>query len=275
MRIYLFLFILVVVGCGVEEKPAAIDSDKGKFCSDVEKQALLKIIEGGWVNEKYIELFDRFQSPMTVASKELFLQQVAFDISNLSGDTLLNAIGRSNCNEGERFDVVFYKNQNGKTAMRLVETRSEMGKAFDLGYELKGKDTILVVTGERNNVAQTARFKRQFRQVFSADQLPVMAIEYYVNKNLFAGEWEMSGSTVSFSEKGEVKNFNAYRHYSVSTRDEEPASRPDEISFYNDTAGVTYAFTVKSNRIQLYELFHSEDGTEFSRGKMIGEMRRK
>ncbi len=275
MRVILFLFVLIVVGCGEEEKSAAIDSDKGEFCSAAEKQVLLKIIEGGWVNEKYIELFNRFHSPMAVAANEIFLQQVAFDISNISGDTVLNAIGRLNCNEGERFDVVFYKDQNGKTVMRLVENRSEMGKAFELNYELKGNDTILVVTGQWNAIPQTARFKRQFRKIFSADQVPVTAIEYYVNKNLFSGEWDMSGSTVSFSEKGEVKNFKAYRHYSVSTRDEEPTSRPDEISFYNDTSGVTYAFTVKSNRIQLYELFHSEDGTEFSRGKMIGEMKRK
>ncbi len=270
----MFLFILLV-GCGVEEKPAAIDSDKGKFCSASEKQTLLEIIEGGWVNEKYIELFNRFHSPMAVAANEIFLQQVAFDISNLSGDTMLNAIGRLNCNEGERFDVIFYKNKNGKTAMRLVENRSEMRKAFDLDYELKGNDTILIVSGQRNNIPYTARFKRQFRPVFSADQVPVTAIEYYVNKNLFSGEWEMSGSTLSFTEKGEVKNFNAYRHYSISTSDEEPASRPDEISFYNDTAGITYAFTVKNYRIQLYELQHSEDGTEFSRGKMIGELKRK
>jgi hypothetical protein len=122
---------------------------------------------------------------------------------------------------------------------------------------------------------QTARFKRQFRKIFSADQVPVTAIEYFVNRNLFSGQWEMSGNEISFTEKGTVNNFKSYRHYSVSTKDPEAASRPDEISFYNDTAGVTYAFTVKNNRIQLYELDQSSDGATFSRGKMIAELKRK
>lgn len=273
--IYLCLTVFVLVSCNIEQQPSTVvEPDHGKYCPDADKQKLLQIIEGGWVNEKYIELFNRYRSPMMVAASDLFLQQVAFDISNLSGDTLLNALGRLNCDEGERFDVIFYKGKNSKTGMKLVENRNEPEKAFDLDYEITGKDTILIVHGIKNNVPQTARFKRQFREIFSTDEIPVTAMEYYVNKALFSGEWEMEGKKILLTEKGKVKNFRSFLHYSVSTRDDEAASRPDEISFYNDTAGVTYAFTVRSNRIQLYELHHSEDGMSFSRGGMVAELKR-
>ncbi|CAN5830167.1 hypothetical protein BH11BAC7_BH11BAC7_06160 [soil metagenome] len=274
--IYLCLAVILLAACNVEQESSTVaqPADRSKFCPDAEKQKLLKIIEGGWVNEKYIELFNRFRSPMTVAATDLFLQQVAFDISNVSGDTLLNALGRLNCNEGERFDVIFYKNKNGVTVMKLVENRNEPEKSFDLDYEIKGMDTVLIINGVKNNIVQTARFQRQFRRILSADEVPVTAMEYYVNKALFSGEWKMNGTEILFNENGHVKNFRSYHHYSVSTRDDEAASRPDEISFYSDTSGVTYAFTVKSNRIQLYELFHAEDGMSFSRGRMIGELKR-
>ncbi|MDQ3108605.1 MAG: hypothetical protein M3R17_01805 [Bacteroidota bacterium] len=266
------LSILFFASCNVEQKPSAIPESQEIFCSGADKNKLLQIIEGGWVNEEYIKMFLRLRSPMAVAAKEIALQQLAFDISNLSGDTLINAIGKLNCNEGERFDVIFYTGKNGKTKMKLVEDRDDLSNALELDYEIAEGDTILVV---KKGSAPSARFKRQFRIIFSANDIPVSAMEYYVNKHLFAGEWEMNGAAISFTEKGSARNFKSFRHYSVTTRDPEAASLPDEISFYNDTSGITYAFTVRNNTIQLYELKQSEDGTAFSRGPLFGELKRR
>jgi hypothetical protein len=257
----------------VEQKPSVIAEARQKFCPDNDKQQLLQIIEGGWVNEEYIKMFRRLRSPMAVAAKEISLQQIAFDISNLSGDTLLNAIGRLNCNEGERFDVIFYPDKEGKTKMKLVENRAELFKSLMLDYEINDRDTILLV--KRSGDSAPLRFKRQFRQLFSAEDIPVTAMEFYVNKELLSGDWEMDGRKISFTEEGNVGNFKSFRHYSIITRDPQAASLPDEISFYNDTAGITYAFTVRNNTIQLYGLRQSEDGTEFSRGELVGELRRR
>jgi hypothetical protein len=271
---YFLVFIAVIfASCNVEQKPAVVADARQKYCPDKDKHDLLQIIEGGWVNEEYIKMFQRVRSPMAVAAKEIKLQQIAIDISNISGDTLLNALGRLNCNEGERFDVIFYADKEGKTKMRLVENRAELSNALELEYEINERDTILLV--KKPGDSAPLRFKRQFRKLFSAEDVPVTAMEFYVNKELLAGEWEFDGKKVSFTEKGKVGNFKSFRHYSIITRDPEASSLPDEISFYNDTSGITYAFTVRNNTIQLYDLKQSQDGTEFSRGQLVAELRRK
>jgi hypothetical protein len=249
------------------------DANEG-FQPDSAKQRLLNIIEGGWVNEEYIKAFAQLHSPMAVAAKGLFLQQIAFDISNLSGDTLLNVIGRLKYNEEERFDVIFYPRPNGKTGMKLAQNRNVALDEFELNYAIEGKDTVLLVYTYGTKVTRTARFRRQFRKFLSADEIYITAMEFFVNRSLFAGDWEMAGNIISFTEKGGVKNFKSFKYYSVATIEQEPASRPDKISFYNDTSGVTYAFTMKNNKIQLYELEESEDKMQLSRGKMIGELKR-
>jgi uncharacterized protein YkuJ len=242
--------------------------------SDVVKQNLLKIIEGGWVNEEYIKALKASHSPMSAAASGIYIQQMAFDISNVSGDTLLNVIGRLNSNESEKFDVIFYKKPGGKEGMKLVENREDLSSSFGLNYLIEKNDTILTVDFHEGNNSHTMRYRRQFRKFLPADEIQVTAMEFFVNKTLFTGKWLMNGKEILFSEKGEVKNFGNYQHFSVSTVEQEPASRPDEISFYNDSTGITYAFTVRNNTIDLFEISGQEDGMHFSRGKMIGEMKR-
>jgi hypothetical protein len=271
-----FFFLLLIFSCNQPAKvqPMQVTDANEGFQPDSAKQRLLNIIEGGWVNEEYIKAFEQLHSPMAVAAKGLFLQQIAFDISNLSGDTLLNVIGRLKYNEAERFDVIFYSRSNGKTGMKLAQNRNVVLNEFELNYAIEGKDTILLVYTYGAKMTHTARFRRQFRKFLSTDEIYITALEFFVNRSLFAGDWEMAGNKISFTEKGGVRNFRSFKHYAVATIEQEPASRPDKISFYNDTSGVTYAFTIKNNKIQLYELEESENGMQISRGKMIGELKK-
>jgi hypothetical protein len=269
------LFLFLICSCHEPgEMTAKIPGEKNTFQPDSAKQRLLKIIEGGWVNENYIAAFERLHSPMAVAAQSLFLQQMTFDISSLSGDTLLNAHGRLKYNEQDRFDVIFFKRTDGKTGMKLTESRDTIRENYELDYTVEGADTILLVKMRGVKLTRTARFKRQFRKFSVSDEVAVTAMELYVNKTLFAGEWNLDGEKISFTEKGGTKNYKSYHRFSVSTLDDEAASSPDKISFYGDTSGVTYVFTVKDEKIQLYELHESAGGKEFFRGKMIGELRR-
>lgn len=272
--LFFILFLLLICSCHEPGETAAKVPEENKFQPDSAKQRLLNIIEGGWVNENYIEAFERLRSPMAVAAKSFLLPQITFDISNLSGDTLFNAAARLRYHERDRFDVIFYKRADGKTGMKLAESRDAMRDNYELDYTVEGTDTILLVKMKGVKLVRTARFKRQFRKFSTADEVALTAMEVYVNKALFAGEWDLEGRKISFTEKGEVRNFKPYHRFSVSTFDEEAASSPDQISFYSDTSGVTYIFTVNGKKIQLYESHQSADGKEFSRGKMIGEMKR-
>lgn len=268
------LFFLLIGACHEPVETATKAPQENKFQPDSAKQRLLKIIEGGWVNENYIEAFERLRSPMAVAAKSFLLSQMTFDISNLSGDTLLNAAARLRYNEHDRFDVIFFKRADGKTGMKLVENRDALRDNYELEYRVEGEDTILLLKMHGVKVTRTARFKRQFRKFSTLDEIPLTPVEVYVNKTLFAGEWSGRGGKITFTEKGEVGNFNPYHRFAVSTLDEEAASSPDKISFYSDTSGVTYIFTVNGKKIQLYESQQSADGKEFSRGRMISELKR-
>lgn len=269
-----FFFLLFLLSCHQESKPPAMKvlNDKDEFLPDSLKQPLLKIIEGGWVNEEYIAAFRKFHSPMIAAGYGLPNQQMAFDISNISGDTVINAMGRLNYHEGERFDVVFYKKTDGKISMRIKEDRNYVTDPLLLNYAIEGSDTILLLTITEGKSTFTARFRRQFRDFPENDEVHLTALEYFINQNLFSGNWKMNGQTITFSDNGKITNFKNYQKFSVSSVEENASSRPDEISFYNDTAGVTYAFTIDNKRMQLYEIKESEDGYKFSRGKLIGEL---
>lgn len=277
MKTFIFiLFSFLFFSCqsaGEKQAAYALPGDTA-FVNDSVKQVLLKVIEGGWVNEEYMKILRETNSPMAAASSGIAVQQMAFDISNLEGDTLLNVIGRLNYNESERFDVIFYKKTGGAAGMKLTDNRDYPASALELNYSIEGDDTILLMNMRNGKTPGITRYRRQFRKFSAADEIPVTAMEYLVNKNLFAGKWKLDNEEVQFTEKGEVKNFSGFKRYSVSTVEQEPGSRPDEISFYNDSAGVTYAFTVKNNTIQLYEISESDDGLHFSRGRMIGELKR-
>lgn len=276
MRFILFsFFLLFLFSCGEERLPPAADSlpaNNSQWLPDTSKTRLLKIIEGGWVNEEYMQSLRKYQSPMTAALSGLPVQQIAFDISQLEGDTLVNALGRIGYNEDQRFDVVFSRKSDGTIAMQINERKNYITEPILLHYAFEGKDTILLLTLARSENSKTFRFRREFRKFPQVDRVFYTAMEHFVNRELVAGLWQNNGKKVLFDATGSVKNFGGYNRYSITTDERYPASRPDEISFYSDTSGVTFAFTLRKNHLDLYELHDSDDGLEFSRGKLLYSM---
>lgn len=273
--ILLSAFILFLFSCGEDHLPPASDSlpaNSSQWLPDTSKTRLLKIIEGGWVNEEYMQSLRKYQSPMTAALSGLPVQQIAFDISQLEGDTLVNALGRIGYNEDQRFDVVFSRKSDGTIAMQINERKNYITEPILLHYAFEGKDTILLLTLARAENSKTIRFRREFRKFPQVDRVFYTAMEHFVNRELVAGQWKNNGKTVLFDATGSVKNFGGYNRYSITTDERYPASRPDEISFYSDTSGVTFAFTLRKNHLDLYELHDSDDGLEFSRGKLVYSM---
>lgn len=237
------------------------------FLPDSSKQRLLTIIEGGWLNEAYVKALLQSHSPMEAAAAGWPEQQMAFDIANVDGDTMRNAQGRLHYHEGERFDVVFYRKENGSTGMRIDEDKNFLRQQLLLDYTIENGDTLLLLTIAGSN--KTMRFQRQFRKFPESGPVVLTAMEYRVNKEMVAGKWKSNDDTVQLNADGTVTHFNHWQRYAITTEHDHPQSRPDEISFYNDSAGVVYAFTLRDNRLNLYELEESNDGQEFSRGKLM------
>jgi hypothetical protein len=265
--------LLLLVSCSgnhpVENAGAAVPS------ADTSVSQLLKIIEGGWVNEDYIRALEKYRSPMDAAKAGLPVREMAFDISQLEGDTLVNALGRIGYNEDQHFDVIFVHGANGSLAMKIGEHKNYQQGELTLSYAIEEKDTLLLLDIRNGNSTQVFRFRREFRLFPETGKTFYTALEHYVNRRLFAGNWELDGQTVSFDATGSVKNFRNFKRYSVTTDTGYPDSRPDEISFYGDSSGVTMTFTLREGILDLYELHDSEDGLSFSRGKLLARLRRK
>ncbi len=272
--LYFGLIPLLAVSCGGTDNVSTVSNEKNnsKFLADSSKQRLLKIIEGGWVNEEYLNILVQLNSPMKALAFGFPRQQMAFDISNLKGDTLVNPKVGIYSNDGDRFDLVFYKKQDGNVGMK-VKDDSHQAYGWFLDYSFEKNDTVLILTMSDGWKSWKNRFNRQFRKFPESDNVAYSPREYCVNKNLFAGDWKQNGQTISFSADGRIDNFENFKRYSVSTFEENAVSSPDKISFYNDSADVTYGFTIVQERLRLYEIKISD--TKYSRGKMIAEMSRK
>lgn len=271
LRYFTFLFFLLIFSCGNDSGNSSERKDTTETVShipDAEKTQLLQIIRGGWLNEEYIFSLEKYHSPMDAAPSGLPVQQMAFDISDLKGDTLINFGGRYFYHEGECFEVIFYRKADGKTGMKINENRNYISKPLELDYEISETDTILLLTISGNE-NKTLRFRRVFAEFKEKDELFLPAIELYINRNYFAGEWKNGNQTMQLTEYGQVRNFKNYKRYSVSYTDAYPQSRPDEITFYNDTAGTTFAYSLKEGNLKLYELFESNDGTVMERGRLV------
>ncbi|HEU4718346.1 MAG TPA: hypothetical protein VFU15_10955 [Bacteroidia bacterium] len=276
MRFLIAALIFFALSCGnnnvPEQEHVFVLSGKKSLVPDSAKQRLLRILEGGWVNEDYISALDDLHSPVKAASAGLPERQMAFDISHVNGDTLVNGRGRMDYDATERFDIVFFMKRDSTVGFRIGENPGYNDEQYALNYSFENNDTILLLTvsGEKT---VTYRFRRVFRAFPESDNVTITAIEYFINETLFNGKWKSSdGKETEFLPDGRVKNFKGYKRYSVYCEKENAVSRPDEISFYNDTSGVTYAYTLIDNVLKFYELKESDDGMEISRGKLVTSM---
>ncbi|HET6989917.1 MAG TPA: hypothetical protein VFJ43_01280, partial [Bacteroidia bacterium] len=258
--------------CENEKSKTVYQVDQNeKVIADSSKQRLLKIIEGGWLNEKYIDAMKRLNSPMAAIGFGFPYQQIEFDISNLNGDTLINSKSGAFSHFGDRFDPVFYRKTDERVGMKIKMARAQSMEIL-LDYLFENNDTVLVMTIWDGKDISKDRFQRQFRKFPDTDDVSFNAMEYFANNQLLVGDWNMSGKTVSFSENGRVKNFRNFKRFSVKTFDENPESAPDRIYFYNDSTDATYTFTIVHQRLQLYEIKLS--GERFTRGNLIAELSR-
>jgi hypothetical protein len=238
------------------------------------KEELMKIIEGGWVNVDYEAALERVHSPMYAAEAGRPVQELMFDLSTMKGDTVYNGTGRLNYFDGDRFDVVFTE-RGGGTVMKIVE-----GAGLDatdpavLTYKITGSDTLLCVVKTKGN--DSTWYRREFHKAPQKAGIAQNALEHFVNRSLFEGEWNaQDGSTVTFSADGKVSGWAKWTWYSVEIDKYGTEIQPDVMSAYNDKMGATYVYTLDNDRLSIYEYdSNSEDGM-WTRGKLVAELTRK
>lgn len=238
------------------------------------REDLLKIIEGGWVNNDYEDALRRVNSPMFAAEAGRPVQEMMFDVANIKGDTVPNATGRLNYLDGERFDVIFFE-EGGKTKMKIYQGRDYVeSKPTYVDYSISGGDTILLVVNTANN--QTTIFHREFRTAPMKNGIPENALEHFVNRTLFEGEWSTEdGKTVTFNANGTVTGWDKWTWFSVEIDKYGTEVQPDVMSAYNDKMGATYVYTIDNGRLSIYEYDSQGGDGAWTRGKLVAEFTRK
>lgn len=237
------------------------------------KEELLKIIEGGWVNVEYEDALMRVHSPMMAAEAGRPVQEMLFDPSKMKGDTVYNGTSRLNYLDGERFDVVFV--QEGSVArMNILQGAEHSGETSSLSYRISGNDTMLCVVKPKSN--DSTWYRREFHKAPEKAGVAQNALEYFVNRALFAGEWKTEdGASVTFSADGKVTGWAKWTWFSVEIDKYGTEIQPDVMSAYNDKMGATYVYTLDNNRLSVYEYdARAEDGV-WTRGKLVVEFTRK
>lgn len=277
-----FLASMAVIACLLSVTSISVSScgeqTKGDTTQVVDKSAIsredvLHIIEGGWVNTEYAEALERVHSPMFAAESGRPVQEMYFDIYYVRGDTVVNGTGRLNYIEGERFDVVLF-NKDGRTQMK-IDQGGELTekKPIYLDYEI-GEDTTLILISVANN--DTTRFTREFRKAPKKADVPQNALEHFVNRVLFEGEWKATdGSVVTFGSNGTVSGWDKWTWFSVEIDKYGIETQPDVMSVYNSKIGATYVYTLDNDRLSVYEYGYATGSTQWTRGKLVMELVKK
>lgn len=260
---------VAIISCG---EPKAGDSTSTVSGTTASKEDLLKIIEGGWVNVAYGEALKRVHSPMFAAEAGRPVQEMLFETANAKGDTVYNSTGRLNYLDGERFDVVFTR-ENGNVRMKINEGATAMQETLYLNYKIADGDTLLYVVNANTN--DSVWYTREFYKAPQKAGVAQNALEHFVNRNLFAGEWKAAdGSVVTFTADGKVSGWAKWTWFSVEIDKYGSEIQPDVMSAYNDKMGATYVYTLDNDRLSIYEYdSNSQDGM-WTRGKLVIELTR-
>ncbi len=236
------------------------------------REDLMKIVEGGWVNVNYGDALMRVHSPMFAAEAGRPVQEMLFDLSKMKGDTLFNSTGRLNYLQGERFDVVF-ATENGANVMKIYEGM-EMSDPATLTYKITGTDTMICVVHKSSN--DSTWYTRVFHKAPIKAGIAQNALENFVNRSLFEGEWKTSdGSIVTFTADGKVSGWAKWTWFSVEIDKYGTEIQPDVMSAYNDKMGATYVYTLDNDRLSVYEYDTNADDGTWTRGNLVIEMTKK
>lgn len=267
-----FAAVLLLASCsGPESRSPDTLPRPADTIPRAEKMRLLPLVEGGWVETGLADSIAARQSVKAAWDSLLFEAEMCFDISNLSGDTLFNGRGRLNYHEGERFDIVFKKEKDGRIRMDIDDGRNYTACPLVVTPVQEGGDSLLLLAS-RCGDSNGSRFRRVFRKPPARHEADITALEYFVNSRLFAGRYEvesrsgfLSTGTVQFNENGSVYGLVNYSWYRIETDFSGNGSAPfDMIMLGNETGEpfASYAWEKKGGVLLLYRIAQSNGQTQ-------------
>ena len=221
-------------------------------------KAFKPFLHGVWVDADYIDQIIKTKSPNKYRWSGEDYTSLIIDTDQISGDSL--EVGWCDLHEGNSFVLYFRPGLNETSLSTNITDYKNKGDFFELGYELSGIDTSLVLYhygGNRQLIVKIKYTKVKNRNDGDdADE----GVQYIVNKKLITGTYTCEDKTgqsmtVQFNDDGKISGFPGFHSYYVNTDFMAgPENNLDEIFLDIRTKNQKgYAFTIQADTLNLYE----------------------
>ncbi len=182
-------FLFLVIAC--QTNSSATHSTEKNPLSD-SPQTVKSIINGDWYQASYIDSIQQTKSPFRSQKSLAEYVELHIDSSEAKGDSL--TIEAPSIHEGTNFLIYF---KPGKTATSFPTNISDGDKKnafYELSYKIFRNDTSLIIFhyDKFNKIIGQTRYLR-------APKSSEGALQFMVNKTLFAGNYKAEDSSGNLS----------------------------------------------------------------------------
>jgi hypothetical protein len=226
------------------------------------KQTFKSILNGNWYQSSYIDSIQETKSPFRSQDALEEMVELDIDTTDIKGDSL--EVGAPSIHEGTSF-IVFFKPGLKSTSLPTNINRYNTGTNFyELGYNISAVDTslILYIYNKNKKVIHQTKYLK-------ASKNSEGALQYIVNKTLFAGNYQAEDSSgkmslLKFTNDGQVVGLPSYKKYYLLTDFvAESEDRFDQVCFDINTKNQRrLGFSIVGDTIKLFEVKEGLDSSQ-------------
>jgi hypothetical protein len=263
--IYLSSFLFLLAAC-MTNTAATHDAQKNSGIRTA--QMFKSIINGVWYQASYIDSIQETKSPFRSQNSLAEYVELSINTNEACGDSL--EVGAPGIHEGTSF-IIYLKPGLTSTSFPTNIVDEEVASNFyELSYDISQNDTSILIlhyNKEKKLIGQTKYLR--------APNGTEGALQFMVNKTLFAGNYQAEDSSgnisiLKFTNDGLVTGLPVFQKYYVLTDFVAgPENNVDEICFDIQTnQQQCYAFEIKGDTIKLYDVKESADQDTLQRGQL-------
>ncbi|GAA4332501.1 hypothetical protein GCM10023149_38810 [Mucilaginibacter gynuensis] len=276
MKKLIYALLIVILYASCQSKTTQQDDDTSKIVAPVANAApelintFKPIINGIWIKKDYIDKISKTKSPYAAKDLAEGITGMEIKVGSIKDDSLMVLVGWNNHDAGE----MPLKFRKGKRPFTIL-----LG-GNDFGYEIKGKDTLLVLYYAEGNVNQTIKFIKAPNLSPDAGLQP--GLDKLVNQVIITGTYILNDSLnvhnkVHFTTDGKVNGLSNFELYNLQTDfNSGPMNNMDEIAFdeYKKNQA-NFIFLINRDTLNIYETLANADSSELVLGTLKYKLVRK
>lgn len=226
------------------------------------------IINGDWYQASYIDSIQETKSPFRSQNALAEYVELSINTNQASGDSV--EVGAPGIHEGTSFIIYFKPGLTSTSFPTNILDEDTASNFYEPSYNITRNDTSLIIlhyNKDKKLIGQT----KYLRVPKNSEG----ALQFMVNKTLFAGNYKVEDSSgnlsvLKFTNDGLVTGLPVFKKYYVLTDFVAgPENNVDEVCFDIQTNNQQcYAFKIKGDTIQLYDVKESADQDTLQRGQL-------